>query len=72
MVNLTFEIFLLYHIRKYVDKNYICVVLVLYMYTLEQLKRITTYKRLLHVLYNFGINLYANLVSVSSLTYEHL
>jgi len=40
-VNLTFEIFLFYHIRKYVDKNYICLVLVLYMCTLEQLKRIT-------------------------------
>jgi len=35
-VNLTFEMFLLYHIRKCVDKNYICVVLVLYVCTLEQ------------------------------------
>jgi len=72
-VNLTFEIFLLYHIRKFVDKNYICLVLVLYMCTLEQLKGPLNYKRLLHtcVLYNFDINLYANL-GVSSLTCKYL
>ena len=40
-VYLTFKIFLLYYIRKYVGKNYICLVLVLYMCTLEQLKRTT-------------------------------
>ena len=36
MVNITFEIFLVYHIRKYIDKNFSFAVLVLHMCTLEQ------------------------------------
>jgi len=39
MVNVTFEIFLVYHIRKYIDKDFSCAVLVLYMCTLGQLKK---------------------------------
>jgi len=40
MVNVTFEILLIYHIRKTcIDENFSCAVLVLYMCTLEQLKK---------------------------------
>ena len=35
MVNVIFEIFLVYHIRKYVNKNFSWTVLVLYMCTLH-------------------------------------
>ena len=74
-VDLTFEIFLLYHIRKYDNKNYICLISPgpLHVYSGAVKKGPLNYKRLLRtcVLYNFSIYLYANL-GVSSLTCKYL
>ena len=59
MVNVTFEIFLVYHIKKYIDENFSCAVLVLYICNLEQLK-----KDYLTIITAFVKYLYANLLAM--------
>jgi len=72
-VNLTLEIFLLYHIRKYEQKLYLVSPGPLHVYSGAVKKGPLNYKRLLCTCahYNLGINLYVNL-GVSSLICKYL